>query len=91
MTVLVSAYTSAYNWTLLNSTILAGMSKLKLNLFVGLAGCLIHIPFSVILGRVLGGYAVVISMLVVNLMYAIVYHIQVSRLLEKKAKGIWNQ
>ena len=91
MTILVSAYTSAYNWTILNTTILAGMSKLKVSLLVGLIGCFIHIPLSILLGRVVGGYAVVISMLVINTIYAVVYHIQVNLLLQKKARGIWNQ
>ena len=51
----------------------------------------LHIPLSIVLGKQVGAYGVIASMIFINLIYAIVFNIQVNKILNKKAKGIWLQ
>ena len=91
MTLLVAIYVSAYCWMNLNGTLLVGMGKIQLETRIVLVGMFLHIPVSLLLGKYIGAYGVLVSLIVINLFYAIVMHIQVNRLLNKTAKGIWNK
>lgn len=91
MTLLVAIYVSAYCWMNLNGTLLVGMGKIQVETRIVLVGMFLHIPISLILGRYIGAYGVLVSLIVINFFYAIVMHIQVNMLLNKSAKGIWNK
>ena len=75
----------------LNSTLVVGMSKLKLETYLVLIGMFVHIPLSLLLGNYIGAYGVLASLITINLLYAIIMNIQVKKLLDKSAVGIWNQ
>lgn len=91
MTVLVALYVVAYCWMNLNSTLIIGMGIVKLETIIVVVGMCLHIPISIMLGRRIGAYGVVLSMIFVNLMYAIVFNIQVNKVFHRSAKGIWLQ
>lgn len=91
MTALVALYVSVYCWMNLNSTLVVGMSKLKLETYLVLIGMFVHIPLSLLLGNYIGAYGVLASLITINLLYAIIMNIQVKKLLDKSAVGIWNQ
>ena len=91
MTVIVAIYVMVYCWVSLNGTLIVGMGKIKLNTYVVIIGMLFHVPLALLLSRRLGCYGVIASMIVINLFYGVVYHIQVNKLLNKTAIGIWNQ
>lgn len=89
MTIFVALYVIVFCWNQLNVTLLAGMGKMKLETISAVIGMLAHIPFALLLGQFLGAYGVVLSMIIINLIYAIIYNIQVEKILNKTAKGIW--
>lgn len=91
MTTMVCLYVMAYCWMQLNGTYLVGMGKIKLQTIITMVGMIIHIPLSFFLCSYIGCYGVVCSMFIINIIYAIVGHVQTGLLLEKNATGIWNE
>lgn len=91
MTLLVALYVMAYCWNQLNGILLVGMGKIKLETIWVLIGMIVHIPLSLFLGRIIGAYGVILSMITVNMFYALMFDIQVRMILNKTAKGIWNE
>lgn len=89
MTLLVAVYVSAYCWLNLNGTLAVGMGKILLQTYLCIIGMTTHIPLSLFLGKYWGAYGVVISLAVINTLYAIVVNVQVCKILSKKAVGIW--
>ena len=91
MTSLVAIYVSIFCWQNLNGTLLVAMSKVKLNVIILTIGMILHLPLSFTISTWFGCYGVIISMTLITLMYAVVFHLQVNRLLNKTASGIWNE
>lgn len=89
MTIIVAVYTCVYCWMNLNATVIVGMGTVSLETVINIIGMIVHIPLSLFLGRYIGAYGVIASMILVNLAYAIIFQIQVSKILSGKAKGIW--
>ncbi len=89
MTALVAVYVSAYCWMTLNGTLIVGMGKLYVETIMVVVGMLLHIPLSLFLGSIIGAYGVLISLIVINLFYAVLMDVQVRKLLDKTATGIW--
>lgn len=91
MTVMVCVYVMVYCWSNLNGTLIVGMGKLKVNTINCLVGMFLHIPLSLLLGKYYGAYGVLVSLIVINLFYAIMQHYQVSLLINNHAYGIWGK
>lgn len=91
MTLSVAFYVIAYCWSNLNGTLIVGMSKLKIQTVLCIIGMLLHIPMSLFLSDSFGAYGVLISLTFITLVYAIVVNIQVNKILNKTAVGIWNK
>ena len=91
MTILVALYVSAYCWVNLNGTLVVGMGKLQVQTCVCLIGMVFHIPFSLFLSDYCGAYGVIVSLFLLNFLDALVMNIQVKKLLNKKAVGVWNR
>lgn len=91
MTLAVTIYVIIYCWMSLNCTLIVGMGKIYLETCLVLFGMLFHIPASLALSHFWGSYGVLFSLIFINLLYGVVMNIQVNKLLEKKAFGIWNR
>lgn len=91
MSALVAIYVSIYCWMTLNGTLIVGMGKIKLETYLVLIGMIIHIPLSFFLSMSIGAYGVIISMIIINFAYAFIFNIQITKLLNKNARGIWNK
>lgn len=91
MTIMVMIYVIIYCWMNLNGTILVGIGKVKLETIMVAIGMIIHLPLSLLLAKYISCYGVLLSMTVITLLYGVVFHIQVNKVLKKEAKGIWNQ
>lgn len=89
MTVIVAVYTCVYCWMNLYGTVIVGMGTVSIQAIITVIGMIIHIPLSLLLGRYIGAYGVITSMVIINIFYAIVFQIQVSKILSMKASGIW--
>lgn len=91
MTLLVALYVSAYCWMNLNGTLIVGIGKLQIQTLMCLIGMIVHIPFSLFLSLYFGAYGVIISLIVINLFYAILMNFQIGKLLNRTAFGYWNK
>ena len=89
MSVFVGIYVMAHCWQVLNSTMIVGMGKVQLHTIVAVLGMLIHIPQSLFLSQYIGMYGVLLSVILLNLTYGVIYYIQASKLLANTASGIW--
>lgn len=89
MTVIVAVYTCVYCWMNLYGTVIVGMGTVSIQAIITVIGMIIHIPLSLLLGRYIGAYGVITSMVIINIFYVIVFQIQVSKILSMKASGIW--
>jgi O-antigen/teichoic acid export membrane protein len=91
VSIAVAFYVITTIWNSLNSLLLNGMGKIKLQLYFSLIGTLANIPLSIYMGRKFGIEGVVMAIFILNLGSAVYAPIQVSRLLNRSAKGIWNE
>ena len=89
MTLIVGLYIIINTWDSLQVQLINGIGTLKLQTYVTLIGLVFHIPMSLFLGRYLGAYGVVASMIIITCVYAIVFTIQINKILHLKASGVW--
>jgi len=91
MTWAVTLYVIVFCWCNLNGTIIAGIGKLKLLTRICLIGLFFHVPLSLFLGKFMGAYGVLASLILINVIYAIFQNVQSYKILYNKANGIWNK
>ena len=89
LTVAVYVITNLY--CLLNSNIINGMGKIKLQLVFSNITMLLNIPLAILLGKQFGVVGIIIPSILFSIVGIIIYMTQVSKLLNKSAKGVWNQ
>ena len=91
MTIAVCIYMVIYNWDSLQVNLINGVGSIKLQTYVTLIGIVLHIPLSLFLGVVcrLGTIGVIISTIVINTIYASFFTIQINKIINKNAFGIW--
>jgi len=91
LTLSIAVYTLTHCWDTLQVTIINGMGKVKLQSYVILIGLVLHIPLSLLLGKYIGIIGVVVSMSIINIIYACFFTTQIRRILRDTAFGIWNE
>lgn len=77
-------------WTLYGS-IINGIGKIKLQFYMTLLEVVFHIPVAILLGKLWGLTGVIISMIIVGIINSIWPPIQLKKILDKTAKGVWNK
>jgi len=75
----------------LNTNILNGFGKIKLQLITYSFGTILHVPTAIVLGKKLGIIGVVFSASFYCLIIGIFSVIQVNKLIRRNASGIWNE
>lgn len=91
MSSMVAIYMLVYSWVSLHVQLINGIGTIKLQTYITLIGLVFHIPLSLLLGRYMGVYGVLTSMISINLLYVIVFTMQVRMIINRTAKGIWNK
>lgn len=89
MTIAVGIYMIVFSWDSLQINMINGIGAVKLQTYVTMLGLIIHIPLSFCLGKYIGAIGVVCSMILINVLYSTVFTIQINKLLNNRAKGIW--
>ena len=89
LTVSISVYTLIHCWDSLQVMLINGVGAVKLQTYVIMIGLILHIPLSLFFGRYIGMYGVILSMCIINLIYAVFFTTQIRKLLHQKAIGIW--
>lgn len=83
-------------WVLLNawngifSHFLNGLSKIKIQLYLGVIAALLNIPLAIYLGIRIGIEGVLIANIIVTIFGVLAYPVQYHKLINNKAEGIWN-
>ena len=91
LTTSIAVYTLVHSWDSLQVTLINGIGKVKLQTRVILVGLILHIPLSLLIGKYIQIYGVIISMCIINVIYAIVFTTQLRKILNHTAKGIWTE
>jgi len=68
-----------------------GFGKLKLGIYTITLQLIIFLPVAILLGHKFGAFGIVLSMVFVHLISLIVEPLQVYKLINQKAYGIWNK
>lgn len=89
MTLAVAIYMMIHSWDTLQVQLINGIGTIKLQTYVTFIGLILHIPLSVFLGKYIGDIGVVCSMILINILYSLIFTIQIRKILNKKASGIW--
>lgn len=85
----MASYVIINAWNGIHSQFVNGVGKIKMQLYVAIAGSLINIPLAIFLGNNLGIYGVVLSTTIISIMGAIVSPIQYHKLINNTARGLW--
>jgi len=91
ISIIMAVYVIITIWNSLHSLLLNGMGKIKLQLYVSLIGTFVNIPMAIFLGQKFGIEGVIASALLLNIISAIYSPIQVNKIINNRAKGIWNE
>lgn len=89
MVIVVALYVAIMSFCGLNSNVLNGTGCVTLQLYGSLIMTVTNIPLALWLGKYLGAAGVVASVGLLNLLGAIPSYIQIRKILNQTAKGIW--
>jgi O-antigen/teichoic acid export membrane protein len=91
ISVVIASYVIINTWCNIFSQFLNGVGKIKLQLYFGIFGALINIPLAIMLGKHLGIYGVILATCFLGFINAIWSPIQYWKIINNRAKGIWNK
>jgi O-antigen/teichoic acid export membrane protein len=91
MSALVGIWILINIWNSIFSQFLNGVGRLKLQLYLGIFAAVLNIPLSIFLGKNIGILGVILASIIVGVAGALLYPLQYKKIIEKTAKGIWNQ
>lgn len=89
MTATVAVYVITLSWNTFQTILINGFGRVKLQTYVTLCGLILYIPLALVLGKFLGAIGVVLSMATVYLLYAPIFGIQLNKLINNRATGLW--
>lgn len=78
-----------HTWDSLQITLITGVGAIKVELYLIIIGLVGYLPLALFLGKCIGAIGIVYSMSIVNLLYAIVFTIQIRKIVNNQAKGVW--
>jgi O-antigen/teichoic acid export membrane protein len=87
---MMGLYTIGHSLLTLNSYLLNGIGKLKIQLILYCVVCVVNIPLSIVLGKIYGTTGVAGSGVIVFFIMGIYMWIQNTRIVNGTAEGIWN-
>jgi len=91
VSIVMSAYVIINAWNAIFSHFLNGVGKIKLQLYSATIAALANIPLGIFLGKQLGIYGVILATTILASVSSIWSPIQYFKLINNKAKGIWNR
>lgn len=91
MTFCVAMYLIINSWDSLQVQMINGCGCVKLQTYITIIGLVFHIPISFFLGKYIGAKGVILSMMIINIIYATFFTIQINLIIRNKAKGIWKK
>jgi O-antigen/teichoic acid export membrane protein len=91
ISLVMAAYVIIYAWNGIYTQFLNGVGKIKLQLYSGIWGIVLNIPMAIFLSKLMGISGVVLSIVILAAINMIWEPIQVKKILNNTAKGIWDK
>lgn len=91
LSISMACYVIGITGMMVNCYFLNGVGKVRIQLILYLIVCIVNIPLSVLLCRLIGVSGVVLSNVLMFALMCIVLWIQSNKIVYKKASGIWNK
>ena len=89
LSVALSFYIIVCSWQNIHVYFLNGVGKIRLQLYLVIVSGLINIPMAIVLGRLIGLPGVTLANAILFAAMGIVFSIQVKKIINNNAKGIW--
>ena len=89
MTIAVAIYVIVNSLDSLQVYLINGTGCIKLQTYVTLIGLFFHIPLSLFIGKYIECYGVLVSLTLVTIIYTTIFTIQINKIINNKAVGIW--
>jgi len=90
LSISMAIYTIGFCWMLIHSSLLNGIGKIKVQLYLYIGSAIINIPLAIVLGNFFGLAGVTASNIVVLLVMCPVLYVQSKKIINGTAKGVWN-
>ncbi len=91
LSALVAVWVMLNAWSSIYSTFLNGVSKLRLQLTLGVIAAVINVPLAIFLGMKYGIYGILYANILVKLPGFFLLPLQSFKLINQKAHGFWNK
>ena len=91
MVLVVAAYVLILMWNTLHSALINGTGLIRISLITSLFCTIINIPLALWLGHLYGAIGVVSSVSILNFLTASFAYIQINKIINNRAYGIWNK
>lgn len=91
MVIIVMAYVLIMIWNSLHSALINGTGLIRVSLFCALFCAVMNIPLALFLGHRMGAEGVILSVALLNFLTAGFAYVQINKIINNKADGIWNK
>jgi O-antigen/teichoic acid export membrane protein len=91
LSIAMSTYVIGYIWLNIYTFLLNGLGKIRLQLYVSLVASILYIPAVIYLGKIWGLVGITVISTFFFIVTGAIYAIQVKKLVNKSAVGIWNK
>ena len=86
-----ACYVLIMMWNSIHSALINGIGYIRLSLYITLISIVLNIPVAFFLGRFFGAAGVVMSVGSMNLLGMVAMYIQINKIINGTAKGIWKK
>jgi len=91
LSIAMTVYIIAYGWQTIHVYFLNGIGKIRLQLYLVVVSGLINIPIAIFFGKRIGLAGITLSNTILFIILGILFSIQVKKIINRNAKGIWNK
>jgi O-antigen/teichoic acid export membrane protein len=91
MSFLVCAWVLLNAWNGIYSSLLNGIGKIKLQMYLGISAAIINVPLAIFLGKAIGIEGILLANVLLTLAGVFIYPLQYKNIINDRAIGLWNK
>jgi O-antigen/teichoic acid export membrane protein len=91
MSFLVCTWVLLNAWNGIYSSLLNGVGKIKLQMYLGISAAIINVPLAIFLGKAIGIEGILLANVLLTLAGVFIYPLQYKNIINNNTKWIWNQ
>lgn len=91
LSIAMCIYVIVYLWQTIHVYLLSGIGKIRLQLYLVIISGIINIPLAIFMGKRFGLIGITLISTLLSVIMGIVFSIQVQKILNNSATGIWNK